>query len=193
MNRFNRLILTVAARAASRVKRFVRATEAVAVVEFALILPFMLVVYIGSEETSMVVSLDRRVSNVAGSLGDLVSRADATITTAELDDFFGAASLVLSPYDATTLKQVVTCVHLFSNNTTSIAWSQGFNGAVAHTVGAPYTLPSELTSIVGDTYVIISEAQISYLPLGGEIIKNPITLYKEYYYLPRFGALINLI
>lgn len=176
-----------------RLAQFCRATEAVAVVEFALVFPFIILLYVGSVETSLLVSLDRRLGNVAGSLGDLVSRADGEISSSELDDYFDAAALVMQPYDDTNLKQVVTCLHLAADDSVTVVWSVGDNGANAHVAGETFTLPTELKSIVGDTYVIIAEAAISYLPLNGVVVETPISLYKQFFYLPRFGAIINLV
>ena len=190
MNRFRKNLLD---RLKKKIRAFAIATQAVAVVEFALIFPFVLALYIGAVETSMIVSLDRRLANVAGSMGDLVSRNDGNVTSAELSDYFSAASLVLAPYDDANLLQVITCLRLEADDTATVVWSVGNNGGTARAVDSSFTLPTELTSIIGDSYVIIAEAEMTYLPLGGIVIEAPVTLYKQFYYLPRFGELIDLI
>ena len=63
-------------------KRFFIDTKAVAMIEFALILPTLLVLYMGSLEVSQVVTVDRKMSAVAGALGDLVARSDDELTVA---------------------------------------------------------------------------------------------------------------
>ncbi len=172
--------------------RFARAQKAVAAVEFALILPFLLVLYMGSIEVSQIISVDQRMSAATGALGDLVARTNGELTTATLDDFFAAAGLVMTPYSADNLKQLVTMVYVDENGETNVEWSVGYNGATAKTTNSTYSLPSEFTAIATDTYVIVSEAQIPYQPWGGYVFDASVNLYRQYFYLPRYGAEITL-
>ena len=68
-----------------RLRRFGAAREAVAAVEFALILPVMLTMYVGSIELSQAFSMDQRVITIAGTTGDeypgiFVSRPESAET-----------------------------------------------------------------------------------------------------------------
>ncbi len=93
-------------------KRFKRETAAVAAVEFALILPALLFTYIGTAEVSRLIIMDRRLAVVAGSVADLVARADGSLPNATLQDYFEAAQFTMEPYPAATLQQVVTSVYV---------------------------------------------------------------------------------
>ena len=55
------------------VARLTLAEKGAAAVEFALILPVMLVVYLGTLEASTLITMDRKVQSVAGAVGDLVA------------------------------------------------------------------------------------------------------------------------
>ena len=177
----------------SMIKRFSLAREAVAGVEFALILPALMILYMGSLEVSQVISVDRKMAATAGALGDLVTQSDGEITAATLNDYFRAASMIMSPYSSNTLKQLVTEVYVEGDGSTRVKWSVGYNGATAKVVNTSYDLPSEITDITRNMHVFVSEAQIPYAPWGGYVLDTSFNLYKQFYYVPRFGAEIALI
>lgn len=170
---------------------FARAREGVAAVEFALILPVMLMVYLGTMEASALISMDRRVQTVAGTVGDLVARVDGKITTAEINNYFNAATGIMQPYPSTDLRQVVTSVYVKPNGTTQVMWSKPYNGGTAHATGGTYKLPPEMIAIALGKYVIVAEASYSYTPLLGMVIDHPVGLYRENFFMPRFGEAIT--
>ncbi len=178
----------------SRLKKFlISQEEAIAAVEFALITPFLLVLYMGSLEVSQIISVDRKMAAATGALGDLVARNNGSLSTDTLDDYFTAVGLIMTPYSADNLKQLVTVVFVDEDGDTSVEWSVAHNGATAKTEGNEYILPSEITDIATNTYVIVAEAEMPYQPWGGYVIDSTITLYRQYFHLPRFGANIELI
>ncbi|MBU1176472.1 MAG: pilus assembly protein [Alphaproteobacteria bacterium] len=171
-------------------RRFACTSSAAAAVEFALILPLLLTLYLGSVELSSAISVDKRVATVSGSLGDLVARADGSITSTTIDDYFLAASATMAPYPSTGVKQVVSSIFVNSSGVAKVSWSRGYNGATKHAVNSTYTLPTDLKNLALNSYVIVSEAQMSYLPLFGYFFETAFTLYHEYFFLPRFDEAI---
>lgn len=177
--------------------RLLRADKGVAAVEFALILPVMLLVYLGTLEASTLITMDRKVQSVAGAVGDLVARADETISASQLQDYFRAASGIMTPYSPTDVLQVVTAVDVAADGTTTVVWTRQYlNGVYSattpHTVGDEYPLPAEMVAISLDRMVIAAEASYSYTPLLGIIINQPIDLYRSSFFVPRFGEDITL-
>lgn len=172
--------------------RFISKQNGVAAVEFALVVPLLITLYIGTVEASRALSHDRRLTSAASALGDLVAQTKGSLTAAELSDLFSVARITVAPYDASSLKQIVTHVSINANGDTNIEWSEGRNGGVGHAENASYDLPAEFIDLAQDTYVIVSEAEMNYEPITGFIFSKGITLYKEYYYVARFGDRINL-
>lgn len=183
----------------ARLRRLALVEDGVAAVEFALILPIMLLVYIGSVEASALISMDRRVQSVAGTVGDLVARADGSIASATLTDYFRAASGVMTPYSAAALEQTVTQVRVRPNGTASVVWSRQYVNGVhgsgtKYAQNATFALPSAVVNVArddtDDTFVIVAESTYSYLPLYGIVFNNPVQLYRENFFMPRFGGSI---
>ncbi|VAW13692.1 hypothetical protein MNBD_ALPHA11-840 [hydrothermal vent metagenome] len=168
-------------------------SEAVAAVEFALILPVLMMLYMGSIEVSQVISVDRKMAVATGALGDLVAQSDEQLDEDVLDDFFEAVGLILTPFPADNLKQLVTLVFVDEDGDTEVVWSVGYNGAVAKEVDSTYTLPAEIIAIASETYVVVAETQLEYEPWGGYVLPGNFNLYKQFFHLPRFGVEIELV
>src|SRR6185312_14377390 len=71
----------------------------VAAVEFAVIVPVMLVLFFGVDEFSSGVAVDRKVTLMARTLSDLTSQ-NTTVTDTQLTNFFNAANVIMTPYSA---------------------------------------------------------------------------------------------
>jgi len=185
----------VCARVLAALRRLQAAETGAAAVEFALILPIMLLVYIGAIEGSALIIMDRKVQTVAGALGDLVAQANGKVSAEQMTDYFRAATAIINPYPAENLLQVVTGVTVTEDGVASVVWSKqyqnGLYGEGPHAEGDSVTLPPAMLDISYDKFVIVSEASTSYLPLFGMVIKEPIELYREGFYLPRFKGSID--
>jgi Flp pilus assembly protein TadG len=179
----------------SLLRRFRTDNRAVAVVEFAIIVPFLITLYFGTVEAASLYSADRRVATVAGTMGDLVSRIDGTITSSTLTDYFQAAQGIMQPYSTTGLKQVVSVLTVASNGTATVYWSRGYNGGVARTTNSTFTMTAApqmnlLARAVG--YLVVSEIKYPYKPLFGMVISSTINLGHVEYYLPRLAKKIDI-
>ena len=178
-------------------KRLARAETGTAAVEFALILPIMLAVYLGTIEASTLITMDRKVQLVAGAVGDLVARAETTISASDMQDYFRAASGIMTPYASEDVLQVVTVVQVNDDGTTEVKWSRqyqdgDYSASTPHAVGDPFTLPHEIIDVARGETVVAAEASYAYRPLMGLIIKTPVNLYRSNFFLPRFKRMVSI-
>ncbi len=173
--------------------RFAEAREGVAAVEFALIMPLLLLMYIGTVEASRALSYDRRLTSAASALGDLVAQNKGDLTMAELNDLFQAASVTVAPYSSSGLSQTVSCVFVDASGNAKVVWSHDNAGGTPYAKDADYPLPKAFTDIASGTWVIVSEASMNYQPITDFVFKTGLPLYKEYFYVPRFGEFIDVI
>ncbi|MBU1305031.1 MAG: pilus assembly protein, partial [Alphaproteobacteria bacterium] len=126
--------------------RFAGNTAGVAAVEFALILPFLLTLYLGSIEASSLYTVDRRVEVISSTVADLVARwnpNEGTIPTNTLDDYFKAAEAILTPYSPTGMTQVVSVLQVSSAGLAKVVWSCSYNGGTSLPKDSTYTLGTD--------------------------------------------------
>lgn len=172
---------------------FGRATDGVAVVEFALVVPLLLLLYLGSIEASSLYTVDRRVTIIAGTVGDLVARWDpdlGNIPQGTIDDYFTASEIIMTPYDPVGLGQVLTLVSVDAMGNTAVVWSEATGGATARTTGASYPLAAstQMNQLARDEGCFVaSETSYSYTPVLGVVFQDAVALEHTSYFLPRFG------
>jgi len=176
-----------------------QAREGTAAVEFALIMPVMMVMYFGAAEAASLLTVDRKVQSIAGAMGDLVARSNKSISEEEITDYFQAATTILAPYDLTDLVQTVTAVSIDDDGETEILWSVRYAGddlfdeVDEHEVGDSYDLPDETIAIATGQTVIVAEVDYPYLPLLGFVFKNTVNLHRSGLFMPRFGGRIDYL
>jgi Flp pilus assembly protein TadG len=184
--------MTQTGRLGIKIRQFLRNRKAAAAVEFALILPVLLTLYLGSIEGSQLITVDRKVTLVSGALGDLVARSQNTITSGKIDDYFQMTTSMMSPVSTTGLKQIVSSVYIKAG-VAKVVWSRAYGtGATKRAVNSTYPFPAndKIKTLVTDGYVIVSEVSFAYRPMLGLFFHNDIGLYHEGVYLPRFGSAI---
>jgi Flp pilus assembly protein TadG len=177
---------------AATLRRFRRDSKAAAIVEFALVVPVLMILYMGTIEVSDLIAVDRRVNVIAGTMGDLVARADTCIMSSEVTDYFKASEGIIVPYNKTPLKQNVALVSVHATTgVATVVWSQGYNGGTAKTVGSTYALPTAMVDISKGKSVVLSETSYSYRPLLGWVVKTAINLHRVSYFIPRESTSIT--
>ncbi len=156
-------------------------TRGVSAVEFALILPVMIIMYIGAVEFSHALTVDRRVTAVASAASDLVAQTEE-ISSAEIDDVFTAATSIMTPYTAGPISIVLTSVVADTDNNTTVSWSCAHNGA-PESNGAAYALPEGLTQPFSS--VIVAQVSYAYQPPIGHYMTGGISMTETFYLRPR--------
>src|SRR3990172_7279898 len=111
----------------------------VSAVEFALLLPLMLSLYLGAVELGGALTIERKVTHVTSSLADLVTQS-RTISNNDMDNILDAAASVITPYDNGLLSIKVSGVSIDSEGTARVAWSDARNDTPL-AVNAVITLP----------------------------------------------------
>lgn len=159
-----------------------RDERGISAVEFALILPLMISLYVGAVEFSHALTIDRRVTSVASAAADLVAQSEEVSGT-DLRDIFTASSSIMLPYASDPVTLVLSSVEADEDNETTVAWSCGYNGGEAHAEDAEYELPEGLTQAFSS--VIVAEVTYTYTPLVGEHLTGGITMNDTFYLRPR--------
>jgi Flp pilus assembly protein TadG len=163
--------------------RFPLHERGMAAVEFSLILPIMVLLWIGGVEVTEGLSIDRRLNNLCSSVGDLVSRTK-TITKAQIDQIFDIAPGAIYPYPATSLQMRVTAVNIDGSQNAKAGWSRSDGGSA-------YSSGQDLNSVVpealrvANSQIIMSEVNYTYTPAVGYVITGGVGLSDRLYFVPR--------
>jgi Flp pilus assembly protein TadG len=172
-----------------RIRGLARDQRGVSAVEFAMLLPLMLSLYLGAVELSQGIAADRKVTLTARTVADLVSQV-SSINNTDMTNSLNAASAVMAPYPSGNLKVTVSSVKIDANSKATIAWSDTLNGT-ARAVGSTVTLPSAL--LVANTYLIWSEVQYTYKPTIGYVVSGTLTLKDQIYMRPRLSDSVTRV
>ena len=181
------------------VGRLRRNDEAVAAVEFALIVPFLITLYFGSIEAAALYAVDKRVDSISSTIGDLFAQWDpedgkiSTGSTSTWTNYINASTGIMSPYSTSGLKIVVSFVQVKNDGTTKVLWSKANAAGTAKTTGSSYgdstiAASTSMNSVSRGGCVIAAEVTYSYLPLLGQVFKVALNLKHSNYFLPRFGS-----
>jgi len=165
-------------------------------VEFAVIVPIMLVMFFGTIELSSGVAVDRKATLVARTLSDLTSQSSLQpLTDTYLQNVFTSAIAILQPYSAPPATATISQIYVDKNLKATIQWSRAatFSAAATQATLAPSgrstndvvtsLVPSGL--LVQQTYLILSEVNYVYTPAVGYVMKAAITLKDSAYTRPR--------
>lgn len=161
--------------------RFWPARSGVAAIEFALVLPVMLLLWFGMVEVTVALNLDRKVTILSRTVADLVGR-ETTTDTRRLGEIFDAATAVMAPFGHRDVEIVVTSVFVRRNAENAlvgeVCWSRTrpVDGStrLPHRIGDPMPVPTGFDH--PGTSFIVAEVFAPYRPSVGSGVVGDITL-----------------
>jgi Flp pilus assembly protein TadG len=166
---------------AKTIARFAGERRGVAAIEFAMLLPVMMTLYLGSVEASQGIATQRKVTLTAHALADLASQY-TDITNADMSNILAAGPAIIAPYATTSLQEVVSEIAINAQGQASVVWSDS-QGGTALSVGQVVTIPASLA--VPNTFLVMAQVQYSYNPAYGYVMTGALTLSDASYVLPR--------
>ncbi len=174
---------------ASRLRAFAHGQGGMAAVEFAVILPFMLVAYLGGVEIGDGVAINRKVAITTRAVADLASRY-TTIHNADSTTILGAASTIIAPYASGPLAVTVSQVSVDAQGHATVSWSDTLNGT-ALPVGSAVTLPGTLAT--PNAYYVWGQVTYAYTPTLGYVMSGTYNLSDQIFMSPRESASITRV
>jgi Flp pilus assembly protein TadG len=189
-------------------RRFTRDQRALAAVEFAFIVPLMLVLFFGTVEFSQGIAIDRKVTITAGALSNLMSEAPIptgdnvqTVADIDLQNMFTASISIMMPYSPTPTKAQISEIYVDSKGAATVNWSKAATIASGSSQATLTTstrnagdnvtsiIPSQL--LIKQTYLILSEVSYRYVPTIGYVMApTGVNLSDASYSRPRLGTCI---
>jgi Flp pilus assembly protein TadG len=180
------------------VDRFCRDRRGVAAIEFAFIVPVLLIMYFITMEASQAIETSKKVSRIGSMVADLVTQQQAVVK-ADLDAMMQIGTSTLQPYNRSLPTIIITGIQITDEASprVQVAWSRKLVGTT-YTVDAAKntitTVPSTLT--IRNTFLVRVESDLGYKPiitwsasnsqtLGLTSVFNNISMSETYYLRPR--------
>ena len=174
-----------------RVRELWTDAKAVAAAEFAIVLPFMLLLYLGGVELGNGLAINVKVSETSHSVADMISQ-NTQVSATQMQAILGAATAIMAPYpirdsNGSLITVTVSEVSTDSNGNATVQWSQS-TGSAARPVGQRMTLSaftSNTTPTNANISLILGEVSYNYKPSLGSGVVGNVTLSDSYYLFPR--------
>ncbi|MGD1933694.1 MAG: TadE/TadG family type IV pilus assembly protein [Candidatus Phaeomarinobacter sp.] len=167
-------------------RSFKKDDRGMSAVEIALLLPVMVVMYLGAVEIAAGLIAHRKATAVASTAADLAAQALA-LSNADVNDIFGASRAILAPYDATGVQIVLTSASDQGTGSIRVDWSDGYNTA-PHATGSTIVVPNNLVFTNGS--VIIAEVTYTYTSTMGEYLTGSRIMEDTFYARPRRSLVV---
>lgn len=189
-----------------RISLLFRCRRANALIEFALVLPLLLVMLLGLIEFARYAVLQQKLDKTVFAMADFTTQSDR-VSERNLRNFVDAIPEIMRPFDFHG--SIIFNSVSYSNvplpgcptpNVTCIAWQRSFLGADTSRLGAPggpAALPANYSMRVNKD-LIVTELYYDYSPLMIDFIDNfvpafrPHQIYKVAVYRPRLHGLTEL-
>lgn len=177
-----------------QIRRLWSDRSGVGAVEFALIAPLLLMIYITVFELTIGLSISKRVTRAAGTIADLVTQQKDSVSDSFLNSMEDVAQSIFVPYGGSTALIKITGITLDGTASPKVAWSWDESGGKPHTTGNTIGIPEKMK--VANTFIVHAEVSVPHqllMFMPGLIPSEmrSITISRDYYYRSRSGKIIT--
>lgn len=163
--------------------------EGVGAVEFALIAPVLIVLYMGSLEVSVAMSVNKKLARASSTVADLVTQ-DETVNKAFLQSMLNVAQSVMTPFRSDGIKVKITGISIDSAGVATATWSWQEDNTKPYATGSTQSLPTDLA--IPDTFLVRTEIAFDHdllliMPGIQDIDIRTINMKKTYHLRQRVG------
>lgn len=188
----------------NQARRFIGSTRAVAAVEFAMIMPVLLLLFLGAFDAGNAIAIYAKVRSATYSLAAITNQYGSTstdsISTTTMTAITSATTAIMAPYSSTPAVVVISQIKATSNTAATVSWSYSPTSGYALTQGNSFTLPtnfannscgtSPAVSSSNPCYAIYAQVSYTFTPTFGAFVTGPITFSDSLYVVPRLSACV---
>src|SRR6185436_17480561 len=142
---------------------FLVATDGIAAVEFALLLPLLLLGLFGTIELGTAIVIKSKLRTAASTVAEIANQY-TTIQNSDMTGILGAAAAIITPYNVSNTSVVISEITINSQGNATVTWSDALNGT-ARTTGSSIAVPSGIA--IANTVLLLGEARYLYTPAFG--------------------------
>lgn len=162
-------------------------------VEFAMIAPLLLMLYITAFEVTVGLSVAKRATRSAGAVADLVTQS-SSVSTSDLQTMTDVVASIFAPYSTTGLSLQITGIAIDSSGNATVQWSWAQDGTAPFQKGAAYTLPADIAtanSFLVHASVAIPHELLMFMPGLMPASVQTLTIGREYYFRQRIDDAVT--
>lgn len=175
-------------------RRFVASTRGVAAIEFAMVLPVLVLMFLASVDAGNAIAIYMKVRAATYTLGAITNQY-SSIQTTDMTAITGATAAVLAPYSATPTIVVLTQIKATSASAATVSWSYSPTSGHALAQGSSVTLPSNFAKNSCNStypcYLIYAQVSYTFTPTFGYFTTGNINLSDSLYVTPRSSTCIQ--
>ncbi len=168
--------------------------KGIAMVEFALCAPFLLILMMGAVEVSRYIIINQKLDKVAFTVSDVVAQS-TVLTSGGINQLLVATQDIMEPYNFGADGIVyITSVTKDPNDYPTVRWRHTGGGGLSGNnsqvgdIGLTANLPAGFTLNDRDN-IIIAEVYYRFTPLLTQNVLGEMIIYKMAIYKPRLGTL----
>jgi Flp pilus assembly protein TadG len=166
--------------------KFLVDRRGVAIVEFALVFPLMITMWVGTIEASNLHLVGRKATVAAQSAADLVAQR-TTVSVDSINDIVAAMNAIFAPFPPGAMSYDISSVEANSDSVVDVGWrlTQG-------SVEGGGQIPAVARQLVStnDSVIVVNISYV-YQPMLG-LLFGDITITEEAYARPRKTSIIPL-
>jgi Flp pilus assembly protein TadG len=174
-------------------RRFADSTRGVAAIEFAMILPVLVLMFLASFDAGNAIAIYMKVRSATYTLAAITNQY-TTIQSTDITAITGATSTVLSPYSGTPTVVIITQIKATSATAATVSWSYSPTGKAlttgASVTGLPTNLAKNSCNNTYPCYLIYAQVAYTFTPTFGYFISGTLSLSDSLYVTPRSSACI---
>ncbi|TRB00166.1 MULTISPECIES: TadE/TadG family type IV pilus assembly protein [Rhizobium/Agrobacterium group] len=169
------------------VTRFVKDRRGVGAVEFAILFPILLALYVTSFELTIGYNTYKRASSASATINDLISKT-GSVDKAYLKNMQNVAAAVFAPYSTKGLKLKISGIAIDKQKQAKITWSWDEKDQRPYAVGSAVTVPTRL--LIENSFLIHVELSIPhellmFMPDIASSGVRSITIGRDYFFKQR--------
>ncbi|MGO4686267.1 TadE/TadG family type IV pilus assembly protein [Hyphomicrobium sp. 2TAF46] len=171
---------------AAQIRRLSKDCRGVAAIEFALLLPLLVLLYLGGYAVARSVAISRKVTITTRALADLTSQF-VTMSSSDMTTVINASAQIIAPFPTEPLSIRLSEITTDATGTAAtVTWSTGLN-QTPYSANQKFALPTGMNS--PNTSYIFSEVGYQYKPIYGDV--GPFNITDKLYMRPRLSPNVN--
>jgi Flp pilus assembly protein TadG len=156
----------------------------VSAIEFAMILPLMVTLYVGGSEISQAIEVSRKVTMTSHSVADLAAQV-TDLKSVDMQNILDASTAVIAPYTSSKLKVTISSVSIDANGKATVDWSCPRNGGTKRSGDVTSLVPAALRVV--NTSLLWGEASYAFHPDIGYGLTGDMNLKDQLFMRPRLS------